>query len=205
MSLSIVKKILIVFFVMQCCSSCDSGFRYDGFAKKNFVWYHEPTCVFDRHVESYFKHESNHIYAITCWYGKERMAGLSNFVVLSCTENSDGFYVLDYGVVVDYLKQPPVSDGRFIRGIGVLKPENFQPFIIDEHKAQIRLLYSGDLYDCAHVNENSKIIRDWLKFDVKSRKDSEKVMDCINELASFLETIPELSDMELLLEGMRQE
>jgi hypothetical protein len=113
------------------------------------------------------------------------MAGSYTFIFMCCSQDAGDAYELDHGIILDYTQPAKMVKDTSIRSFAILQPDKFKSRPIS--KSNIRLLYNGPLSGYNTAN-NLPTSRNWLRFDMKTKKSPEQVHEYVGRVLPFLQS-----------------
>jgi hypothetical protein len=182
-ALRILPLGLLLLFCL--CMSCDIGIPFS-LTPCNFAWSECPTDSPNRYVNSYYSKDGKRYWVVLRCKGSGQVAGADWLVLLCLKENARGkltVYRLQHGLVLlTYgLEKAPSFEGEIVR-LRLLKNPLFEGEL---HSGRMVLSYNGEVYGKSNYDDGTG--KKWLRFEVKPKRNRQKVVSILKALYPLLE------------------
>jgi len=189
-----IYSLFLLIFIMSCIS-CD---MHISLQRDNFAWSQKSFNVFNRHFDAYYWNHANRYWVVLCWKGKGLIQHHENYALLCLNKIMDGTlptYEMHHGIVI-YTVALKNQPGIITR----LRLMNNEYFNTEDKKGRPEVLrYNGSVSGKSSYGAlpNETVPQDmtfdtgqdmtWLKFEVKPKKNCDKINAIIKQLMPLLQ------------------
>lgn len=191
--MSIKLKILFAGLLLSLCGSCDRGIPFS-LTSPNFVWSERSTYPLYRYVSAYHCNDGKQYWVVLRCKGSGQLGGSDWLVLLCLKEDVSGtliVYQLQHGLaLLTYgLAKNPSVEGEIVR-LRILDDEFFHG---ESCSGRIVLAYNGKVFGKSNFDDGTD--KTWLRFEVKPRKNTHKVVSIVRNLYPLLEKEEQATDV----------